>query len=184
MENKIKKSGLSTAGLTSANPAVFRLIILLVLWLPVSALAKGVLSAKEAYVLADQQKIILVDIRSEKEWKETGLARDARPISMHGPQFLSRFQAVRKEANGRPIALICATGGRSAWLQKELSRRGINNIVDVAEGMLGSDAGPGWLRAGLPVVPYKARPELSNQGEDAWWERITGSYKPLWLGDK
>lgn len=184
MIEQIKNTAMNVARVVSADFLVFQLIVLLAMLASFSVIAGGVLSAKEAFALADRQEIILVDIRSEKEWKETGIASVARPISMYGPLFLSKFQAVLKEANGRPVALICAIGGRSAWLKKELSTRGINNIEDVAEGMLGSAAGPGWLRAGLPVVPYEESSAASNPAELTLWERITGFYRPLWLKDK
>ncbi|NOX76571.1 MAG: rhodanese-like domain-containing protein [Gammaproteobacteria bacterium] len=142
------------------------------------------LSVRDALTLANRNEIILVDIRSEREWRETGIASVARPVSLYDSQFLSKFRTIIKEANGRRITLICATGGRSAWLQKELSRRGIRNIVDVTEGMLGSTAGPGWLRSGLPIVPYTAAASPSGSGTYTFWERITGWYKPLWINDE
>ena len=33
-----------------------------------------------------------------------------------------------------------------------------DGFIDVSEGMLGSERGQGWIKAGLPVVPM----------EDAW----------------
>jgi hypothetical protein len=33
-----------------------------------------------------------------------------------------------------------------------LENAGFTNIIDVPEGMMGSRAGPGWLKRGLPVV--------------------------------
>jgi rhodanese-related sulfurtransferase len=134
--------------------------------------------------MANREEIILVDIRSHDEWVETGIASVARPVSMHERQFLSRFRTIAEEANGRPIALICATGGRTAWLQTELSRRGITNLVDVPEGMMGSAAGPGWLRAGLPVRPYPASALPPGSLTYTFWERLTGSYRPPWFKDK
>ena len=54
----------------------------------------------------------------------------------------------------RPIALNCAAGVRSARAARILAAYGFKNIQNVSEGMLGRpDAGPGWLKRGLPVSP-------------------------------
>ncbi|MEC9104216.1 MAG: rhodanese-like domain-containing protein, partial [Pseudomonadota bacterium] len=37
-----------------------------------------------------------------------------------------------------------------------LMRAGYTGYADISEGMLGSGAGPGWIAAGLPVVPLDA----------------------------
>ena len=50
-----------------------------------------------------------------------------------------------------PVALICARGVRSRKMTTRLTQAGFTRIIDVPEGMLGSGAGPGWLRAKLPV---------------------------------
>ncbi|MCX8952452.1 rhodanese-like domain-containing protein, partial [Ruegeria sp. NA] len=39
-------------------------------------------------------------------------------------------------------------------LSNRLIEAGFTNIIDVPEGMLGSAAGPGWVRTGLPVRKY------------------------------
>lgn len=35
---------------------------------------------------------------------------------------------------------------------RSLRQAGYENYIDVSEGMLGSQVGPGWIDAGLPVV--------------------------------
>ncbi|MCU0834183.1 MAG: rhodanese-like domain-containing protein [Chromatiaceae bacterium] len=52
-----------------------------------------------------------------------------------------------------PVALIGATGTRGARMQRLLAAEGFTAVYNVREGMLGSGAGPGWLRRGLPIVP-------------------------------
>ena len=157
-------------------------VFTLTLLAPTLVLGGDILSVNDAFTLASREEIILLDIRSESEWKETGIASVARSVSMHESQFLSKFKTIVNEANGRPIALICATGGRTAWLVEELSKRGISNLVDVTEGMMGSAAGPGWLRSGLPIKAYTATPPTLMKY--TFWERITGLYKPLWIKEQ
>jgi rhodanese-related sulfurtransferase len=163
--------------------SILRLILLLATLAPTLVVGGDMLSVSDAFTMATREEIILVDIRSHDEWVETGIASVARPVSMYERQFMTEFRTIAEEANGRPIALICATGGRTAWLQTELTRRGITNLVDVPEGMIGSAAGPGWLRTGLPVKPYPASDQPPGSLTYTFWERLTGSYRPPWIKD-
>ncbi len=119
-----------------------------------NAWASGKLSAADAHKQALSGDVLLVDIRTHGEWKQTGLGASALPISMHKPGFLDKLAEAAGQDKNKKIALICATGGRSHWLQGQLAKFGFTNVVDVSEGMLGSSAGPGWLKAGLPVKPF------------------------------
>ena len=119
-----------------------------------SAWAAGKMSASDAHKLALSGDVLLVDIRTHGEWKQTGLGATALAISMHKPGFVDKLAEAAGQDKNKKIALICATGGRSNWLQGQLAKFGFTNVVDVSEGMLGSSAGPGWLKAGLPVKPF------------------------------
>ncbi|MCK0150347.1 rhodanese-like domain-containing protein [Marivita sp. S6314] len=100
-----------------------------------------------------ENTVLLVDIRRPDEWAKTGLAEGATPIDMRRPDFLEALRA-QLGADQRPVALICARGVRSQRMTRLLSDAGITPIIDVPEGMLGSAAGPGWLKRSLPVVPW------------------------------
>ena len=113
---------------------------------------EAIIDAQAAFIKAGAGELLLLDIRSPQEWKETGTGTGAKKVSMHQPGFLAKLDALTGNDKTKPVALICATGGRSNWLQGELVKRGYTNIIDVSEGMLGSSAGPGWLKRGLPVV--------------------------------
>ncbi len=112
------------------------------------------LSVSAAHQKASNGEVLLVDVRTPGEWRETKIGASATPISMHEAGFLKKLLAAAGNDKSKPVALICAVGGRSSWLQGELKRRGYTNVYDVAEGMMGSPAGPGWLKAGLPTKPY------------------------------
>lgn len=113
---------------------------------------RNVWSVKQAHEALQEDRIRLLDIRSPKEWRETGVAQGAWPVSMHDMKFMARLRAVRELAESRPIALICATGNRSGLVTRALHMAGHDGLIDVSEGMLGSRAGQGWIRSGLPVV--------------------------------
>lgn len=122
--------------------------------LPASAGAASSLSVGQAYEQAKAGQILLIDIRSREEWRETGVATVATPISMHEDGFLQKLDAAVGGDHGRAIAFICAQGVRSAWMQAQLLMRGYTNVINVPQGMLGSSDGPGWIADGLPVTPF------------------------------
>lgn len=117
-----------------------------------SAQTSDIWSAGQAYKALIADQIRLIDVRSRAEWDETGVAEGAWAISLHEDRFPERLFAARELADGRPVALTCATGGRSGSVMRSLRQAGYTGFIDVSEGMLGSSLGPGWIAAGLPIV--------------------------------
>ena len=122
----------------------------------VLAATREIWSAPEAAAAIDDDAISLIDVRSRTEWADTGLAQGAWPISMHERGFEQRLFAAHDLSGEKPVALICATGGRSARLLVVLKRAGYSGFIDVSEGMLGSRHGPGWIARGLPMNTLEA----------------------------
>lgn len=114
---------------------------------------RDVWSADQAWVALASGRLGMLDVRTREEWRETGVAEQAWPVSMHEEGFQERLFAARSLAGDNPVALICAMGGRSGYLLRTLRNAGYSGYVDVSEGMLGSRAGPGWIARGLPIVP-------------------------------
>ena len=117
----------------------------------------GKLSVAQAQAKAASGDILLIDIRTPREWRATGVGRGAIPLDMRRDDFVPALDRLTGGDRSRPVALICARGVRSARLSNALTNAGFSNIIDVPEGMLGSAAGPGWIRAGLPVDPYEVQ---------------------------
>lgn len=115
-----------------------------------------ILSATDAENMAKNDEIILIDIRTPQEWATTGVGEGAVALDMTAKSFLGALKAIRKSHPSTQIAFICATGGRSGHVVRYLTAHGFDNTADVAEGMMGSQAGPGWLKRGLPT--YAANP--------------------------
>lgn len=109
------------------------------------------LSVAQAHAAARSGDVTLIDIRTPREWRATGIGEGAVPIDMRRDDFVDALQRVAGQDPGARLALICARGVRSARMSLRLSTAGFTNIADVPEGMLGSGAGPGWIRSGLPV---------------------------------
>lgn len=113
--------------------------------------APRILPADEAAAGVAEGELILIDLRTPEEWRQSGIPRGAHALAMQDPDFWEKYRAIRAEAPDLPVALICATGGRSGRMATALVARGETGIRHVAEGMMGSQAGPGWLRRGLPL---------------------------------
>lgn len=113
--------------------------------------AGGSLSVADAHEQAVSGDILLVDIRTPREWRATGVGQGAHPLDMRRDDFEQALAQLTGGNRGAKVALICARGVRSARLSNRLTEAGFTNVIDVPEGMLGSAAGPGWVRAGLPV---------------------------------
>jgi rhodanese-related sulfurtransferase len=126
-------------------------------WFNVTARADGDkrLSVSDAHAATAEGRIVLVDIRRPDEWARTGIGEGAVALDMRRPDFVAALTAHVDGQKTAPIALICARGVRSARLSARLTQAGFTNIIDVPEGMLGSGAGPGWLKSGLPTTPFK-----------------------------
>lgn len=113
------------------------------------------LTPAQAYQGAVSGDLVLVDIRRPEEWASTGIGKGAVRIDMRRPDFEEALLSATAGDRTRPVALICARGVRSRHMTERLTAAGFTRIIDVPEGMLGSGAGPGWLRGDLPVVAAK-----------------------------
>ncbi|WP_300514253.1 rhodanese-like domain-containing protein [Aliiroseovarius sp.] len=136
-----------------------RHILALLAALPAQVMANSALAASDdvwsatrAFDALLQDRLRMLDIRTPEEWRETGVAQGAWPVNLYDERFPERLFKARELAEGRPVALICRTGGRSGGVMASLRESGFPGFVDVSEGMLGSAAGPGWIKTGLPVV--------------------------------
>jgi rhodanese-related sulfurtransferase len=151
MTNTITRRGLLTGGavLALGGAGVFAAN-----WFNITEKAgqNGALSAPDAHAAATTGSITLIDIRRPDEWARTGVGVGAVPINMLDRDFIDQLTAQVAGDTTVPIALICARGVRSRKMAARLTQAGFTNIIDVPEGMLGSGAGPGWVKRGLPVI--------------------------------
>lgn len=114
---------------------------------------------KNSYMTQEllDSKIPIVDVRTEWEWKETGLLKGAIPISFFNEQGKPLINSFLKELNEKvnttkPFAIICHTGSRTSviapWLSKELGY----SVVNITGGMEYATKG---LK--LKTVPYSKK---------------------------
>ena len=100
------------------------------------------------------KKIPIIDIRTQGEWKETGLLKGAIPItffdergSYNIPLFLKELST--KVNVKKPFALVCRSGSRTKMVSAFLSQKLGYNVYDLNGGMLYV------MGKNLPIVPYK-----------------------------
>jgi rhodanese-related sulfurtransferase len=124
-----------------------------VLLLPCRALAQvpTILAPREALDAARAGTLLLIDIRTPAEWRDTGLAQGAIALDVETPAFEVRLAGLRLNHRGKRIALIDRSGALAASTRDKLAGRGFRDILAVRGGMLGPG---GWLAEKLPVVAY------------------------------
>ena len=123
----------------------------LILATPAFAL-EGKITPVQAHQLAATNEITLIDVRRPDEWAATGSGVGAHRLDLRRRDFVSELTKLVEGDKTAPIALICARGVRSLFTARQLVKAGFTNIIDVPEGMMGSRAGPGWIKRGLPLV--------------------------------
>jgi rhodanese-related sulfurtransferase len=116
--------------------------------------APDTLSTPDAHAAALAGTLLLIDIRRPDEWTLTGVGEGAVPLDMRRDDFAQALVGLTAGRTDTPVALICARGVRSRGVSAQLRANGFTNVMDVPEGMLGSGAGPGWLKRALPVVAW------------------------------
>lgn len=110
-----------------------------------------IISAEQASRKAAGGELLIIDVRTSAEWRETGVPAGAARANIFDGDFLQRVKAAVGENLSRPIAVICARGNRSTRAEALLSHAGFTNVRNIKEGMLGSAHGPGWLAGGHPT---------------------------------
>jgi rhodanese-related sulfurtransferase len=120
-----------------------------------NAMTQEIITPAQALRMADDERIMIIDIRRPSEWRKTGIPVGAERATVRLNQgvspFLKRIAALTNGDKSQPIALICAAGVRSKHASRILQSKGYTQVLDIGEGMLGNDNGIGWLRRGLPI---------------------------------
>jgi rhodanese-related sulfurtransferase len=85
------------------------------------------MSAPDALAQLKAGKLILVDIRTPDEWKQTGVAQGAVRLDMQHPKgapgFMDDLLKLTKGDKNAPVALICRTGNRTTQVQLQCPGR-------------------------------------------------------------
>ena len=113
----------------------------------------GELSPQE-FIEAQENGGVVIDIRREEEWKETGIIKGSRTITaftkngkIH-PDFPKQFFDLIDDVDV-PILLYCRTGNRTGILGKALiDQVGQTNVSHLSDGIVR------WKKQGFPIVDF------------------------------
>ena len=97
---------------------------------------------------------MIVDIRREEEWKETGIIEGSLTITAFEKSgglhrdFQKNFFSLINDKN-TPVLLYCRTGNRTGRLGNALvNQLGFKNIIHLTDGIVQ------WKKQGLKTVKY------------------------------
>ena len=110
------------------------------------------ISVDELRKMLATKDIVIVDVRTPKEWRQTGIVESSVPIMFfdekgkpHAQHWMSKIAAY--VAPDDELILICRSGNRSRIIANYLSQQhGFRRIYNVKNGI------KKWLRLGLKTV--------------------------------
>jgi len=99
----------------------------------------------------------LIDIRTEPEWRQTGIVPGSHPLVLFDEQrrvvdpdgWLRKVKAITPM--DKPVILICRVGNRTVPATQFLVKSGYKKVYNVTGGIVP------WIKAGLPIARYEKR---------------------------
>ena len=119
-------------------------------------MVKQIKSSEIKEFIKSNPKTVLLDVRTEDEWKRVGKP-DTKDLGIKSffitisqdPSLLDNVkQSIDKKDH---VLVMCAAGGRSIVAANLLSNEGYN-ALNVSDGFSGNGQDPGWKNLGLPSV--------------------------------
>ena len=117
------------------------------------------ISINQALESYKSKKLKIIDIRTLKEWKMTGIIPNSYLINMHEEDFSENLKFIEKtekllnENKDIDVAFICASGARSEIAANYFIEKNYINIFHIPQGILGKNK-DGWLFLGYPIESY------------------------------
>ncbi|MHB1391060.1 MAG: rhodanese-like domain-containing protein [Thermoleophilia bacterium] len=100
------------------------------------------IDSAQAQTLIDERNALVVDVREPHEYA-AGRIPNAMLIPLR--QIGAQVESLRQHTD-RPIILSCRTGSRSQMACRFLSENGLENVYNLASGLIG------WQRANYSVA--------------------------------
>jgi rhodanese-related sulfurtransferase len=136
--------------------------IFLLALLSVFAFAYKDISSDEVAIFTASSDALIVDVRLEEEWLETGVIsgavlstyfdKQARPLKT---EFLKKLAEATRGDKSKQIVVVCRTGLRSKLAAGILDREGYKNIYNYKDGMVN------WLSEKRSVT----KPKISSSSD-------------------
>ena len=125
------------------------------------------ITINKAFQSYTKNELVIIDIRTVKEWKMTGVIPKSYLINMHtedfseNPEFLSQVELVLNKLKNKNIAFICASGARSEIVANYFIGKNYKNISHIPDGIVGKENN-GWLYLGHPIKSYDEESKAVN----------------------
>jgi len=125
---------------------------------------KQIKSSEIKDYVKENSDVVLLDVRTENEWKSLGkpnaedfnsktyfitVSPDLSNWQVPDPNFLKNVK--KKIDKKKTILVMCAAGGRSMIAANLLKAEGYSTL-NVSDGFSGNGQDPGWKNLGLPSV--------------------------------
>ena len=111
-------------------------------------------ATSEDLIKAREEGVVIIDIRREDEWRDTGIIPGAEMVTAFDssgrvhPEFLDGFRSVVPGPD-TPVMLYCRTGNRTTSLGNALIEQlGFSNVTHLSKGITG------WLAEGRDAEAY------------------------------
>jgi len=111
----------------------------------------GQVSAEELQAMQTHDHALVVDIRTEEEWKATGIIPESQKLqsfnkdgSFDATKWIADLQKLKTSAD-QPVILVCRSGNRSSKVGRLLIEQGIPNVYHLSNGI------QSWINTGHPV---------------------------------
>ena len=117
---------------------------------------KQIKSSEIKEFVGNNPKTVLLDVRTEDEWKTFGKP-ETKDLGIKSffitiSQDASFLDTVKQTIDKKEkVLVICAAGGRSIIAANLLANEGYNTL-NVSDGFSGNGQDPGWKNLGLPSI--------------------------------
>jgi rhodanese-related sulfurtransferase len=114
----------------------------------------------------NSKNLKIIDIRTLKEWKMTGIIPNSFLVNMHNEDFSENLDFIKQVEDiinnnqDIDIAFICASGARSEIAAQYFIDKEYTNIFHIPLGILGKEK-DGWLYLGYPIESFNE--EVRNE---------------------
>ena len=124
---------------------------------------KQIKSSEIKNFIQENSNTVLLDVRTENEWKSLGKPKaedlNSKTYFVTVSHDLSNWQVpdqnflvnVKKKIDkDKNILVMCAAGGRSMIAANLLENEGYS-VLNVSDGYSGNNHDPGWKKSNLPI---------------------------------
>jgi rhodanese-related sulfurtransferase len=109
---------------------------------PVAQPSYKEVSVPEAQTLIKEKKVVVLDVRTPKEFAEGHIA-GATNVNFQAADFAKKLESLDRS---KSYLVHCAAGGRSAKTREQMKKLNFKSVYHLTDGF------KGWEKAGQPIA--------------------------------